>query len=109
MDNKRYEVRQDFAEGQEVLLSLGEKDREKVEEAIAGLAKDPWPRRFGAKPLGEKTVKITVPVEDDEITILYDVDVYESSVDLIQIKRRGAFKKAGDWLVGLIRFEPKGK
>jgi hypothetical protein len=35
------------------------------------------------------------------------VDVYESLVDLIQIKRRGAFKKAGDWLGGLLKFEPK--
>ena len=92
-----------------MLGSLAEKDREKVEEAIAGLARDPWPKRFGVKPLGGETVKITVPVEDDEITILYDVDVYESSVDLIQIKRRTAFKKAGDWLAGLIKFEPKGK
>jgi|SRR5215469_7376776 len=109
MDNKRYEVRQDFAEGREVLGSLAEKDRERVEEAIASLAKDPWPKRFGAKPLGGQTVKITVPVEDDEITILYDADVYESSVDLIKIKRRGASKKAADWLAGLMRFEPKGK
>jgi len=109
MDNKRYEVRQDFTAGHEVMGSLAEKDREKVEEAINSLARDPWPKRFGAKPLGGKTVKMTVPVEDDEITILYDVDVYESSVDLIQIKCRGAFKKAGDWLAGLMRFEPKGK
>lgn len=109
MDNKNYEVRQDFAEGQEVLLSLAEKDREKVEEAIASLARDPWPKRFGARRLGEKAVRITVAVEDDEITILYDVDVYESSVDLIKIKRRGAFKKAGDWLAGLMNFEPKEK
>ena len=109
MDNKRYEVRQGFAEGLEVLGSLAEKDREKAEEAIASLAKDPWPKRFGAKPLGGETVKITVPVEDDEITVLYDVNVYESSVEIIQIKRRAAFKKAGDWLAGLMRFEPKGK
>jgi mRNA-degrading endonuclease RelE of RelBE toxin-antitoxin system len=109
MDNKRYEVRHDFAEGLEVLGSLAEKDREKVEEAIASLAKDPWPKRFEAKPLGGETVKITVPVEDDEITILYDVNVYESSVDIIRIKRRTAFKKAGDWLAGLMKFEPKVK
>jgi hypothetical protein len=109
MDNKRYEVRQDSAEGQEVLLSLAAKDREKVDEAIASLAKDPWPKRFAAKPLGEKTVKIMVPVEDDEITILYEVDVYESAVDLMKIKQRGTFKKAGAWLAGLVKFEPKGK
>jgi hypothetical protein len=109
MDNKRYEVRQDFVEGLEVLGSLTERDREKVEEAIASRAKDPWPKRFGANPLGGETVRITVPIEDDEITILYDVDVYESLVDIIQIKRRTAFKRAGDWLAGLMRFEPKGK
>lgn len=109
MDNKRYEVRQDFAEGQDVLLALPEKDRERVEEVIGSLAREPWPKRFGARGLGEKTVKITVPVEDDEITILYDVDVYKSSVDIIKIKRRGTFKKAGDWLGGLLKFEPKGK
>ena len=103
----RYTVRRDFAGGQDILLSLSESDREKVESAIGSLAKDPWPKRFSAKPLGDKAVKITVPVEDDEITILYEVDVYESLVDLIQIKRRGAFKKAGDWLGGLLKFEPK--
>lgn len=107
MDNKRYEVREDFVEGRDILLSLSESDREKVESAIGSLAKDPWPKRFSAKPLGEKTVKITVPVEDDEITVLYGVDVYGASVDLIKIKRRGAFKKAGDWLGGLLKFEPK--
>jgi mRNA-degrading endonuclease RelE of RelBE toxin-antitoxin system len=107
MDNKRYEARQDFLEGRDILLSLSESDREKVETAIGSLAKDPWPKRFSAKPLGDKTVKIVVPVEGDEITILYDVDVYESSIDLIQVKRRGAFKKAGDWLGGLLKFEPK--
>ena len=108
MDNKKYQVRQDFAEGKEVLLSLSDGDRETVESAIASLAKDPWPKRFSAKPVGERAAKIMVPVEDDEITVLYDVDVYESVVDLIQIKRRGAFKKAGDWLAGLMKFEPKG-
>lgn len=107
MDNKRYEVREDFVEGRDILLSLSESDRQKVESAIGSLAKDPWPKRFSAKPLGEKTVKITVPVEDDEITVLYGVDVYGASVDLIKIKRRGAFKKAGDWLGGLLKFEPK--
>jgi hypothetical protein len=109
MDNKRYEVRQDFVEGLDVLASLAERDREKVEEAIAGLAKDPWPKRFGASPLGGETVRITVPVEDDEITILYDANVYESSIDIMQIKRRTAFKRAGNWLAGLMKFEPKGK
>lgn len=109
MDNKSYEVRRHFVEGEELLLSLSDTDRRKVESAIEGLAKDPWPKQFSAKPLGDRTVKIAVPIEDDEITVLYEVDVYESTIDLIKIKPRGDFKKAGDWLAGLIRFEPKGK
>jgi hypothetical protein len=110
MDNKQYEVRRDYAEGeQEVLLSLSEGDRHKVEAAVAALAQDPWPKQFCARPLGDKAVKITVPVEDDEIAVLYDVDVYKSTIDLITIKRRGRFKKAGEWLAGLMTFEPKRK
>jgi hypothetical protein len=109
MDNKNYEIRRDYAEGQDVLESLSPTDRETVESAIAALGKDPWPKQFSAKPLGDKAVKITVPVEDDEISVLYDVDVYESTIDVIRIKRRGRFKKAGDWLGGLMKFEPKGK
>jgi hypothetical protein len=109
MDNKNYEIRRDYVEGQEVLLALLETDRVKVESALAVLANDPWPRQFSAKQLGENVVKITVPVEDDEIVVLYDVDVYESTIDLITIKRRGPFKKASDWLTGLVKFEPKGK
>ena len=109
MDNKNYEIRHDFAEGKDVLLSLSQADREKVESAIADLAKDPWPKHFSAKPLGDKGVKITVPVEGDEITVLYDVDVYESTIDLMKIKRRGRFKKTAGWLAGLTKFEPKGE
>jgi hypothetical protein len=109
MDNKNYEIRRDYAEGQNILLALPPADQAKVEAAIAILATDPWPREFSAKPLGDKAVKITVPVEDDEIALLYEVDVYESKIDLITIKRRGAFKRAGGWLAGLMKFEPKGK
>src|SRR5260370_37606667 len=109
MDNESYAIRRDYAEGQDALLSLPEADREKFESAIAGLAKDPWPKQFSAKELDEKTRKITVPVDDDEITVLYEVDVFESTIDLVKIKRRGPFKRAGDWLAGLAKFEPKGK
>jgi hypothetical protein len=109
MDNQEHEIRRDYLEGQEVLLALPDADREKVEAAIAGLAKDPWPKHFSAKPLDDKAVKITVPVEDDEIAVLYEVDVYESAIDLIKIKRRGPLRKAGDWFAGLMKFEPKGK
>jgi len=109
MDNKNYEIRRDYLEGQELLLSLPDVDRQKVELAIGGLAKEPWPKEFSARELGDGTVKITVPVEDDEIAVLYDVDIYESTVDLIRIKRRGRFKKGGEWLAGLMRFEPRGK
>jgi hypothetical protein len=41
--------------------------------------------------------------------VLYDVDVYGSTIDLIKFKGRGHFKKAGEWLAGLVKFEPKGK
>jgi hypothetical protein len=109
MDNRNYEIRRDYVEGQDVLLSLSEQDRAKVESAIAVLAQDPWPKQFSAKPLGDKAVKITIPVDDNEIAVLYDVDVYESTIDLITIKRHGPFKKAGDWLAGLVKFEPRGK
>jgi hypothetical protein len=109
MDNRNYEIRRDYLEGQELLLSLPDADRQKVESAIAGLAREPWPKQFSAKEVGHGTVKITVPVEDDEIAVLYEVNVYESTVNLIRIKRRGSFKKAGEWLAGLMRFEPKGK
>jgi len=109
MDNKNYEIRRDDLEGDELPLSLPDADKQKVELAIAGLAKEPWPRQFSAKEVSDGTVKITVPVEDDEITVLYEVDVYESTVDLIRMKRRGPFKKAGEWLAGLMKFEPKGK
>lgn len=109
MDNHEYELRRDFAQGEEVLLSLGEEDRRKVGAAIALLAKEPWPKQFSAKPLGDKAVKIIIPVEDDEIAVLYEFDVYLEIIDIIRIKRRGFYKKAADWLGGLIRFEPKGK
>jgi len=108
MDNRDYEIRRDFVEGEEALLSLSEADRDKVESAIHGLAKDPWPKEFCAKTVGDGAVRITVPIEDDEIAVIYDVDVYESTIDLIKIKQRGPFKKAGDWLAGLMKFEPKG-
>jgi hypothetical protein len=108
MDNKDYEIRRDYLEGWELLESLRDVDRQKVELAIAGLAKEPWPKGFSAKEAGDETVKITVPVENDELTVLYEVDVYESIVDLIRIKRRGPFKKAGEWLAGLMKFEPRG-
>ena len=106
MDNKEYEIRRDFTDGEEVLFSLSSEDRETVESAIALLKREPWPKQFSAKPLGQKTVKITVPLENDEITVLYEVDVYKSTVDVIKIKRRGLFKKAGEWLAGLTKFEP---
>jgi len=109
MDNRNYEIRRDYLEGEELLQSLPDADRQKVELAIAVLAKDPWPKQFSAKPLGDKAVKITVPVEDDEIAVLYEVDVYESTIDLITVKRHGPFRKAADWLAGLVKFEPKGK
>jgi hypothetical protein len=109
MDNEGYEIRRDYLEGQELLLSLPDADRQKVELAIAGLAKAPWPKQFSAKEIGDGTIKITVPIEDDEIAVLYEVDVYESTVDLIRIKRRGPFKKVAEWLAGLMRFEPRGK
>lgn len=109
MDNNSYEIRRDFAQGMEVLLSLSDEDRGKVEAAIAFLAKEPWPKQFSAKPLGDKAVKITVPVDDDEIAVLYEVDVYLETIDIICIKRRGFRRKAGEWLAGLVRFEPKGK
>src|SRR5258708_3972602 len=109
MDNKNYEIRRDYLEGEELLLSLPDADRQKVGSAIAGLAKEPWPKQFSGKEVGDGTAKFTVPVEDDEITVLYEVDVYESTVELISIKRRGAFKKASEWLTGLMKFEPKRK
>jgi mRNA-degrading endonuclease RelE of RelBE toxin-antitoxin system len=108
MDNKDYEIRSDFAEGAEVLSSLSRENRDAVQSAIARLAKEPWPEQFSAKPLGGQTVKITVPVDDDEIVVLYDVDVYKSTIDIIRIKQRGTFQKAGEWLAGLVKFEPKG-
>lgn len=106
MNNKNYEIRDDFLEGQEVLIALSDADREKVKSAITLLATDPWPRQYSAKPLREKAAKITVPVEDDEIAVLYDVDVYLETIDLIRIKKRGRYKKAGEWLSGLLNFEP---
>lgn len=116
MDNRDYEIRRDYLEGEELLLSLPDADRQRVEFAIAGLAEDPWPKRFSAKEVGDGIVKITVPVEDDEIAVKYEVDAYESTVDLIRIERRGPRKKtfewlAGliEWLAGLIKFEPGGK
>jgi|SRR5579863_7040978 len=109
MDNKNYEIRRDYLEGEELLLSLPDADRQKVELAIAGLAKEPWPKQFSAKEASDGTVKITVPLEDDEIAVLYEVDVYESTVDLIRVKRRGPVKKLGGWLTGLLKFEPRGK
>ncbi len=109
MDNKSYEIRRDDLEGEELLLSLPDVDKQEVELAIAGLAHDPWPKQFSAKELSDGSSKILVPVDDDEITVLYEVDVYESTVDLIKIKRRGLFKKAGKWLAGLVKFEPGGK
>jgi hypothetical protein len=107
MDNKNYEIRRDYLEGEELLLSLSDVDRQKVELAIGILAKDPWPKQFSAKEVGGETLKITVPIEDDEIAVLYEVDIYESRIDLITIKRRGPFKKAAEWLAGLMKFEPR--
>jgi mRNA-degrading endonuclease RelE of RelBE toxin-antitoxin system len=103
MDNKEYEIRRDFMEGVEVLRSLADEDREQVEVAIADLAKNPWPRRVKAG-----TQKITIPTEDDEIVVLYEVNIFQSTVDLVKIKKRGPFKRAGEWLAGLTKFEPKG-
>lgn len=91
MDNQEYEIPWDFAEGQEVLDALSSDDRETVDAAIRGLAKNPWPKQFSAKPQGEKAVKITVPIRDDEITVLYDVDVYKATIDIGKIKPRGTF------------------
>ena len=34
MDNKEYEIRRDFTDGEEVLFSLSSEDRETVESAI---------------------------------------------------------------------------
>jgi mRNA-degrading endonuclease RelE of RelBE toxin-antitoxin system len=109
MDNKDYEIRRDYLEGQEILLSLPEEDQQKVNLVIGSLAKDPWPKQFSAKQIDGRTVRITVPIEDDEIVVIYEVDLFKSTIDLVKIKRRGPFKRAGDWLAGLVKFEPGGK
>jgi hypothetical protein len=106
MDNKDYEVRRDYLQGGELLLALPDADRQKVESAIAGLAKEPWPKQFSARQVDQATVKIIVPVEDDEIAVIYEIDVFESTIDLVNLKRRGPFKRVGDWLAGLTKFEP---
>lgn len=106
MDSIEFEVRREFLEGEEVLESLSQKDRDKVETVINSLAKDPWARGFSPKLIDDRTLKITVPVKDDEISVLVEVDIFESTVDLIEIKRRGRFKTAFDWIAGLAKFEP---
>jgi hypothetical protein len=107
MDRMDYEVRREFVEGEEVLNSLSEEDRGNVEFAISSLTKDPWAKRYGPKQIDDKTVKIIIPVNDDDITVIFEVDIFESTVDLIEIKRRGRFKAAVDWIAGLGRFEPR--
>jgi hypothetical protein len=107
MDNINYKVRREFREGEEVLESLSKEDRGKVELFIESLAKDPWARRFSPERIGDCTLKITIQVEDDEISLFVEVNAFRSTVDLIQIKRRGRFKRASDWMAGLVKFEPR--
>jgi hypothetical protein len=105
MDNTPLEIRRDFLDGEDVLLSLSAGDREKVELAIASRAQSPSEPQFDLKD-AENTFKISVPIENDEITVIYEIDLDEGILDLVQIKRRGRFKKAWDWLSGLANFEP---
>lgn len=109
MDNREWEIRKDYAKGQDVLAALSEADRAKVNGAIDGLKGNPWPKGHGAKEVGENRGRISVPVDDDEITILYKVDGIEQKIDIVTIKRRGAIRRATEWLVGLTKFEPKAK
>jgi hypothetical protein len=109
MNNKTYEIRRDYADGQEVLHSLSKADRAKVESAIAGLATEPMPQEFSAKSCGGGDTKMTIPVEDDVITVLYEVNFFKATVDIVRIERRGPLAKAVEWLAGLTKFEPKGK
>lgn len=109
MDNTSYEVRREFLDGEDVLLSLSEEDRQRVESAIGILTTNPWPKQFGLEQIDERSFKITLPVEGDEIAVIYEVDVFEATVDLVQIKRLGLFRKALEWLSGLADFEPGTK
>jgi len=111
MDNKDYTLRWEFVEGAEILTSMPDADRQKVEQAIDALVKNPWPKEFGAKQLDGGKGKFTVRTEDedDEITVLYRVNVFESTIELVRVKRRGLFRKTGEWLAGLTQFKPKGK
>jgi len=54
MDNKRYEVRQGFAEGLEVLGSLAEKDREKPRKPSPAWQRTLGPNGLEPSPSEEK-------------------------------------------------------
>jgi hypothetical protein len=106
MDNTSYEIRCEFLDGRDLLLSLSEEDRRKIDLAIGSLAKNPLAKLFGLKQIDERSYKITVPIGNDEIIVMYEVDPIEGIIDLVQIKRQGPIKKALKWLSGLTDFEP---
>lgn len=109
MDNTSYEIRREFLDGGDLLLSLSEEDRGKIDLAIGSLAKNPLAKLFALKQIDERSFKITVPIENDEIIVMYEVDFIEGTIDLVQIKRQGLIKKALKWLSVLTDFEPRVK
>jgi mRNA-degrading endonuclease RelE of RelBE toxin-antitoxin system len=95
MDNQKREISWALAQGREVLDGLSAEDRKKVDAAIKELARKPPPGG-----------KIVVPVDGDEITVLYELDDADATIEIIKIKRRGVFKNMLRGLKELADFTP---
>jgi hypothetical protein len=108
MDNPIYQVRRDYLDGNDVLDSLSPADKRKVEAAIADLAKNRVHKTYRLTQIDDHSFKFTVPVKDDEICLIYEVNYTDHIIDLAKIKR-SSFRKALKYLAGLLDFSPSSK
>ena len=106
MNKIKYEVVRDLLPVRTAIGSLSTDSKAKVEIALRTLETNPEPDDYGCERIEDQVFKIRVPVQDGEISVLYDLWRADRKVVLIEIKDVSWFREAKAWVGGLLDFGP---
>lgn len=106
MDNLKYQVRRGLLPIRTALDDLSAASKQKVEKALRVLEWNPEPAEYHARKLEDGIFKIRVPVQDGEVSVVYEVLRASRNIQLIEIKDVSWFKRALGWVEGLLDTKP---
>jgi hypothetical protein len=105
MNILRNEIVRDYLP-ETALGGLPDHSKELVERALHALEENAEPAEYRCEKVEDRTFKISVPVRDGEVSILYDIWQRDRRIVLVDIKDVSRFRKTAKWIEGLLDFGP---